>query len=71
MKSALPKVLHPIAGKAMLSHVLASATELDPSQICIIYGHGGDQVRAAINDPALLWAKQEPQRSLRKRKDIV
>ena len=65
MKSALPKVLHPIAGKPMLQHVLATAQTLDPSSICVVYGHGGEQVRAqasiASSEPELHWAKQEPQ----------
>ncbi len=62
MKSALPKVLHPIAGKAMLAHVLDAADRLHPTETCIVYGHGGDQVRAALADRThLKWAKQEPQ----------
>jgi bifunctional UDP-N-acetylglucosamine pyrophosphorylase/glucosamine-1-phosphate N-acetyltransferase len=62
MKSTLPKVLHPIAGKAMLAHVIDAADRLSPSKTCIVYGHGGDQVRAAFaNRPELQWARQEPQ----------
>ncbi|MEP7154693.1 MAG: bifunctional UDP-N-acetylglucosamine diphosphorylase/glucosamine-1-phosphate N-acetyltransferase GlmU [Betaproteobacteria bacterium] len=61
MKSALPKVLHPIAGKSMLGHVISSATQLAPDNVCVVYGHGGDQVRAAFSGENLLWAKQEPQ----------
>jgi bifunctional UDP-N-acetylglucosamine pyrophosphorylase/glucosamine-1-phosphate N-acetyltransferase len=61
MKSALPKVLHPIAGKAMLHHVLKTSASLKPASICIVYGHGGDQVRAATPATELTWAKQEPQ----------
>ena len=61
MKSTLPKVLHPIAGKAMLAHVLASAANLAPDHICVVYGHGGDQVRAAFQGEPLVWAIQEPQ----------
>jgi bifunctional UDP-N-acetylglucosamine pyrophosphorylase / glucosamine-1-phosphate N-acetyltransferase len=61
MKSALPKVLQPLAGKPMLMHVIKAAHNLAPREICIVYGHGGEQVRESIAEPALLWAKQEPQ----------
>ncbi len=61
MKSALPKVLHHIAGKAMLAHVIHAANTLSPDQVCVIYGHGGEAVRAAFSGQSLLWAKQEPQ----------
>ncbi len=61
MKSALPKVLHAIAGKSMLAHVLAVASELSPDHISVVYGHGGDQVRDAFAGEQLTWAKQEPQ----------
>lgn len=61
MKSALPKVLHPIAGKPMLAHVLACVSELSPDHVCVVYGHGGDQVREALAGEKLTWAKQEPQ----------
>lgn len=61
MKSALPKVLHPIAGKAMLAHVIATANKLKPDYICIVYGHGGEQVRAAFPGEHFTWALQDPQ----------
>ncbi|MBL8523300.1 MAG: bifunctional UDP-N-acetylglucosamine diphosphorylase/glucosamine-1-phosphate N-acetyltransferase GlmU, partial [Betaproteobacteria bacterium] len=61
MKSALPKVLHPIAGTPMLRHVVQTARSLNPQKICIVYGHGGDQVRAAFEEESLAWAKQDPQ----------
>jgi bifunctional UDP-N-acetylglucosamine pyrophosphorylase / glucosamine-1-phosphate N-acetyltransferase len=61
MKSALPKVLHPIGGSPMLHRVLDTARALKPSAICVVYGHGGEQVRAKTTDETLLWAKQEPQ----------
>ena len=61
MKSALPKVLQPIAGKPMLSHVIDVARELQPQKICVVFGHGGDQVRATITDADVTWARQEPQ----------
>ncbi len=44
MQSALPKVLHPLAGKPLLSHVIDTARGLAPSKLCVIYGHGGAAV---------------------------
>ena len=63
MRSALPKVLLPLAGKPMLAHVIATARELNPVKIHIVYGHRGDQVRAAFTDQADLdWVLQAEQR---------
>ncbi|MGB2790800.1 MAG: bifunctional UDP-N-acetylglucosamine diphosphorylase/glucosamine-1-phosphate N-acetyltransferase GlmU [Dokdonella sp.] len=62
MKSARPKVLMPLAGRPMLGHVLDTARALNPSAIHIVYGHGGDQVRAAFADPDLSWVLQSEQR---------
>jgi bifunctional UDP-N-acetylglucosamine pyrophosphorylase / glucosamine-1-phosphate N-acetyltransferase len=61
MQSALPKVLHPLAGKPLLSHVIDTARALSPSSLCIIYGHGGEVVPERIGAPDLSFAKQEPQ----------
>ena len=61
MKSSLPKVLQPIAGKAMLAHIISTSKELSPDRVCVVYGHGGDQVRAAFPAANLAWAKQDPQ----------
>jgi bifunctional UDP-N-acetylglucosamine pyrophosphorylase/glucosamine-1-phosphate N-acetyltransferase len=61
MHSDLPKVLHPIAGKPMLAHVLDTARQLGAANICVVYGHGGEQVRAALDAPDLAWALQDPQ----------
>jgi len=61
MKSDLPKVLHPLAGKPLLSHVLAAADHLVPQAICVIYGHGGEILPQTIARADLAWAKQEPQ----------
>ncbi|PII19301.1 UDP-N-acetylglucosamine diphosphorylase/glucosamine-1-phosphate N-acetyltransferase [Stenotrophomonas sp. LMG 10879] len=62
MKSVLPKVLQPIAGQPMLAHVIATARELQPAAIHVVYGHGGDQVRSYFADqPDLLWAEQAQQ----------
>ena len=62
MKSALPKVLQPIAGRPMLAHVVDAARALQPAAIHVVYGHGGDAVRSAFADqPDLLWAEQARQ----------
>ncbi|MFZ5658249.1 MAG: bifunctional UDP-N-acetylglucosamine diphosphorylase/glucosamine-1-phosphate N-acetyltransferase GlmU [Pseudomonadota bacterium] len=61
MRSQLPKVLHRIAGQPLLQHVLNSARALQPSAIHVVYGHGGEQVRAAIADPAIHWVLQDRQ----------
>jgi bifunctional UDP-N-acetylglucosamine pyrophosphorylase / glucosamine-1-phosphate N-acetyltransferase len=61
MHSNLPKVLHPIAGKALVRHVIDTARSLDPARLCIVYGHGGDVVRAALPDADLALALQSPQ----------
>jgi bifunctional UDP-N-acetylglucosamine pyrophosphorylase/glucosamine-1-phosphate N-acetyltransferase len=61
MNSELPKVLQPLAGKPMLGHVLQAARALDPAAIHVVYGHGGDRVRAAFPDPDLSWTLQSEQ----------
>ena len=61
MQSALPKVLHPLAGKPLLSHVIDTARQLSPSRLCVIYGHGGEQVPQSLQAADLCFAKQEPQ----------
>jgi bifunctional UDP-N-acetylglucosamine pyrophosphorylase/glucosamine-1-phosphate N-acetyltransferase len=61
MHSNLPKVLHPLAGKALVSHVIDTARSLSPRKLCIVYGHGGDTVRTTLAAPDLGWALQEPQ----------
>jgi len=65
MQSSLPKVLHPLAGKPLLGHVIDTARSLSSSgqasNICVIYGHGGDQVPNVVAAPDLRFAKQEPQ----------
>jgi len=61
MHSILPKVLHPLAGKPLISHVLTTAHTLLPGKICVVYGHGGELVPQVINDDGLIWVKQDPQ----------
>jgi bifunctional UDP-N-acetylglucosamine pyrophosphorylase/glucosamine-1-phosphate N-acetyltransferase len=53
--------LHPLAGKPLLGHVLDTARAIGATKICVVYGHGGEQVRAALDAPDLTWVKQEPQ----------
>ena len=61
MQSALPKVLHPLAGKALLSHVIDTARSLAPKNLCVVYGHGGDAVPSMLAADDLSFARQEPQ----------
>ncbi|MCW8840190.1 MAG: bifunctional UDP-N-acetylglucosamine diphosphorylase/glucosamine-1-phosphate N-acetyltransferase GlmU [Gammaproteobacteria bacterium] len=61
MRSALPKVLHPIAGRPMLAHVIETARSLSPAAIHVVYGHGGEHVRESISDPDLHWVEQDRQ----------
>lgn len=61
MYSSLPKVLHPIGGKPMLARVIRTARSLDPETLVVVYGHGGDKVRAVIGETAVSWAEQAEQ----------
>ena len=74
MHSDVPKVLHALAGKPLLAHVIDAARELSPQRICVVYGHGGEAVREAsagraaaavpsgAGHPAsILWVLQAPQ----------
>ncbi len=61
MKSALPKVLHKVAGRPMLHHVIATARQLGAEQIHAVIGHGADQVRAATEDQQINWVVQSEQ----------
>jgi bifunctional UDP-N-acetylglucosamine pyrophosphorylase/glucosamine-1-phosphate N-acetyltransferase len=61
MKSDLPKVLQPLAGRPLLSHVLQAAKVLEADGIRIVYGHGGDQVRTALASEPVEWALQAEQ----------
>jgi len=63
MKSALPKVLLPLAGRPLLAHVLDTARLLRPDAIHVVYGHRGDQVREAFAQARdLIWVHQAEQR---------
>ncbi len=59
MRSALPKVLHPLGGLSLLQHVLRTARQLDPVQIHVVYGHGGEQVREALGHENVDWVLQD------------
>ncbi len=61
MRSDLPKVLQPLAGRPLLSHVLATARQLGADDTCVVYGHGGEAVPEAIADDSLRWALQAEQ----------
>ena len=61
MHSDLPKVAHPLAGRALLDHVIESARALGPKRLCIVVGHGADAVRERVTAPGAAWALQEKQ----------
>jgi bifunctional UDP-N-acetylglucosamine pyrophosphorylase / glucosamine-1-phosphate N-acetyltransferase len=62
MNSALPKVLHRLGGRCLVQHVIDSARTLDARHICVVYGHGGEQVRESLAATDLDFALQEQQR---------
>ena len=61
MKSSLPKVLHKLAGRSLLQHVLHTAGALGADRIITITGHGAEQVEAAVQAPHLQFVRQMPQ----------
>ena len=61
MKSSLPKVLHRLAGRPLLGHVLATTATLGPHRCWVITGHGADQVEAALAGSAAVSVRQVPQ----------
>jgi len=61
MRSDLPKVLHPLAGRPMLAHVVAAATRIGAARTVVVYGHGGAEVRAALADEDCAWVEQAQQ----------
>jgi bifunctional UDP-N-acetylglucosamine pyrophosphorylase / glucosamine-1-phosphate N-acetyltransferase len=58
MHSALPKVLHALAGRPLLAHVIDAARALKPREIFVVHGHGGDEVRAAFEGARVTWVEQ-------------
>jgi bifunctional UDP-N-acetylglucosamine pyrophosphorylase/glucosamine-1-phosphate N-acetyltransferase len=62
MKSDLPKVLQPLAGRPLLGHVISTAKSLNPASVHVVFGHGGDRVRETFAaDSTLHWALQAEQ----------
>lgn len=61
MYSDIPKVLHRLAGKPLVKHVLDVALNLRPQEICLVYGHGGESVPTALSPANIQYVLQEPQ----------
>ncbi len=61
MRSQLPKVLQPLAGRPLLGHVIDTAQKIKADNIITIYGHGGDRVQAAFADQKITWVEQAEQ----------
>ena len=61
MKSSLPKVLHPIAGKPMVQHIIDTVNTLGAKQINLVYGHGAEQLQSALAHNELNWCHQAEQ----------
>ncbi|WP_321407646.1 bifunctional UDP-N-acetylglucosamine diphosphorylase/glucosamine-1-phosphate N-acetyltransferase GlmU [Tolumonas auensis] len=61
MRSSLPKVLHPVAGRPMVSHVIDTARSLNAEKIHLVYGHGGEAMQARLNDADVEWVLQAEQ----------
>jgi bifunctional UDP-N-acetylglucosamine pyrophosphorylase/glucosamine-1-phosphate N-acetyltransferase len=59
MRSRLPKVLHKLAGKPLLSHVIETARTINPDEISVIYGHGGEEVLTQLAADDLNWVEQQ------------
>ena len=62
MHSALPKVLHALAGEPLAAHVLKAVRDLAPRAIAVVVGHGADQVEQALAAPDLRFVRQDPPR---------
>jgi bifunctional UDP-N-acetylglucosamine pyrophosphorylase/glucosamine-1-phosphate N-acetyltransferase len=61
MHSDLPKVLQPLAGEPLLTHVIRAARALNPAKVYVVYGHGGPAVRAAFDREDVDWVLQAEQ----------
>jgi bifunctional UDP-N-acetylglucosamine pyrophosphorylase/glucosamine-1-phosphate N-acetyltransferase len=61
MRSQRPKILHPLAGRPLLGHVLAAARTLSPHRLVVVHGHGAEEVRAAFDGAQLEWVLQAEQ----------
>jgi bifunctional UDP-N-acetylglucosamine pyrophosphorylase/glucosamine-1-phosphate N-acetyltransferase len=61
MKSALPKVIHDLAGRPLIKHVIDTAKAIEPDKIIVVHGHGGETVKETIIDDGLHWVEQAQQ----------
>jgi len=61
MRSRIPKVLHPLAGRPLLAHVLDTVQALGAARVCVVYGHGGELVPRRMADYDCVWAEQAEQ----------
>jgi bifunctional UDP-N-acetylglucosamine pyrophosphorylase/glucosamine-1-phosphate N-acetyltransferase len=61
MQSFMPKVLHRLAGKTLLQHVIDTAKQLSPNKVVVIYGYGGDAVPKAFKHETVTWVEQKEQ----------
>jgi len=61
MHSSLPKVLHEIAGKSMIRHVLDAVKPLNPTSVCVVCGHHAHQLKESLRDQTLVWVEQTAQ----------
>ncbi len=61
MRADLPKVLHRLAGRSLLAHVIAAARTLKPTKIHVVHGHGGESVKAAFAGERIEWVEQARQ----------
>jgi bifunctional UDP-N-acetylglucosamine pyrophosphorylase / glucosamine-1-phosphate N-acetyltransferase len=61
MHSSLPKVVHPLAGRPLLAHVIAAARLLSPRRLCVVVGHGAQAVRQRVPAADVVWVVQERQ----------
>jgi len=61
MQSFMPKVLHRLAGKTLLQHVIETAKQLSPNKVVVVYGYGGDAVPKAFKHETVAWVEQKEQ----------
>jgi len=61
MKSSRPKVMHALAGKPMLQHVVDTCLALEPDQIIVVVGHQSERVRSMMHDQGLEFVEQSDQ----------
>ncbi|WP_288403531.1 NTP transferase domain-containing protein, partial [uncultured Deinococcus sp.] len=62
MRSGLPKVLHPVAGRPMVAWAVKAARDLGARRVVVVTGHGAEAVEAALQAPGVAFARQEKQR---------